>query len=140
MNPILKPIVLAMATELQRQHDQSGISDLVVSQTEEPHVLQVHGPIDLELLAQVVWDATLTQADKTVHDIVRDMTDPPEPVKLQTYLYDCDRGQGSVMATNLEQARRKARLEAGSLADVSNLRLATADELAFRKAMGGNNA
>lgn len=96
MNPILKPIVLAMATELQRQHDQSGISDLVVSQTEEPHVLQLHGPIDLELLAQVVWDATLTQADKTVHDIVRDMTDPPEPVKLQTYLYDCDRGQGSV--------------------------------------------
>lgn len=44
------------------------------------------------------------------------------------------------MATNLEQAHRKARLEAGSLADVSNLRLATADELAFRKAMGGKNA
>ena len=139
MNPILKPIVLAMATELQRQHDQSGFSGLVVSATDEPHVLQVNGPSDLELLAQVVWDVTLTQADKTVHDIVRDMTQPNEPVRLQTYLYDCDRGQGSVMATSLEQARRKARLEAGSLADVNNLHLATSDELAFRKVMGGDN-
>lgn len=47
----------ALAAELQRQHDHSGISGLVVSQTEEPSVLQVQGPVDLEALTTAVAKA-----------------------------------------------------------------------------------
>lgn len=47
----------ALAADLQRQHDTSGISGLVVSQTEDPSVLQVHGPVDLEALTTAVAKA-----------------------------------------------------------------------------------
>lgn len=58
----------------------------------------------------------------------------------QVYLYDCGRGQGSVLATSLEQARMRAKLDAGASDPATNVRLATDGELAVRKAMGGSNA
>lgn len=143
MNPILKPIVQAMIAELQRQHNESGPSDLAIGFTDEPSVVQLHGPVDLEHLAQATWDAVLTQADKTVHDIVRDMTGEGSgqaPMKTEAYVYDCDRGQGMVMASSLDRATRRARIAAGMNDTARNVRLATKEELAFRFAMGGTNA
>lgn len=62
MNQIQK----TMEAELMRQHDHSSIHGLVVSQTEDPNVLQVTGPIDLEALARVAVKATLDQQAELV--------------------------------------------------------------------------
>lgn len=143
MNPILKPIVQAMIVELARQHYQWGPSDLSIGFTDEPSVVQLHGPVDLEHLATVAWDAVLNQADKTVNDIVRDMTGQSSDqglLKIEAYVYDCDRGQGMVMASSLDRAIRRARIAAGMDDCARNVRLATEEELAFRQAMGGTNA
>ena len=55
------------------------------------------------------------------------------------YLYDCDRGQGAVYACSLEEARRTALLDSGRSDPPRNVHLATAEELAFRRAMGGSS-
>ncbi len=57
---------------------------------------------------------------------------------LRRYLYDCLRGQGSVMARSLEQAEVEARADCGRNDPPRNVRLATNREIAFRKAMGGD--
>ena len=56
---------------------------------------------------------------------------------MKIWFYDCDYGQGCVQATTYEAARSKAILDAGRAANVSNVRLATDEEINFRKAMGG---
>lgn len=58
-----------------------------------------------------------------------------KPLKL--YVYDCDRGQGSVMAKDLTEAREQAKLDCGRNDPPRNVHLATAEEEAFRQAMGG---
>lgn len=57
----------------------------------------------------------------------------------RTYVYDCDRGQGSVMARSLAEARREALADCGRSDPPRNVHLATAEELAFRRAMGGSS-
>lgn len=56
------------------------------------------------------------------------------------YLYDCDRGQGAVYARSLEEAQRTALLDSGRSDPPRNVHLATAEETAFRKAMGGSTS
>lgn len=53
------------------------------------------------------------------------------------WVYDCDFGQGLVVASSYEEARAKAIKEAGTLASVCNVRQATKEDIAFREAMGG---
>lgn len=57
----------------------------------------------------------------------------------RTYLYDCDRGQGTMKARTLDEARREAMADCGRNDPPRNLHLATAEELAFRQAMGGSS-
>lgn len=64
------------------------------------------------------------------------LTEKTQP--LQRYMYDCGRGQGSVMARNLEAAQAEALADCGRNDPPQNIRLATDDEAAFRKAMGGD--
>jgi len=56
---------------------------------------------------------------------------------MATWIYDCDRGQGSVEARTEEVARRRAIAEAGTYASVRNVRRPSQAEAAFRRAMGG---
>ena len=58
-------------------------------------------------------------------------------MKPKLYIYDCDFGEGAVMASGLEEARSKAVADTGRLHGVRNVRLPTRDELAWREAMGG---
>lgn len=57
---------------------------------------------------------------------------------MATYLFDCDYGQGMVEARTEQAARRAAVAEAGTYAQVRNVRRASPADLAFREAMGGS--
>lgn len=56
---------------------------------------------------------------------------------MAVWLYDCDMGQGVVSAPDEDTARREAVQDVGRHAQVRNLHVATPDELAFRRHMGG---
>lgn len=81
----------------------------------EAEILEAHETEDVDAVLQVV-----------------------KPKKL--YLYDTDRGQGAVMAHSIEEARTEAALDAGRSDPPRNVHLATAEETAFRKAMGGSTS
>lgn len=54
------------------------------------------------------------------------------------WFYDSVYGQGCVLADGYEEARKEAVKNAGRYADVANVHIASDDEIAFRKAMGGS--
>jgi hypothetical protein len=58
--------------------------------------------------------------------------------KKKLWFYDCDMGQGSVIASSYETARKIAITEAGTYAQVRNVHPATKEEIEFRKIMGGS--
>ena len=59
-------------------------------------------------------------------------------MRLRKYIYDCGRGQGSVMARSLDEALRLARYDCGLNDPPRNVRIPTAEEEAWREAMGGD--
>ncbi|UUV44846.1 hypothetical protein RCRUDOLPH_79 [Rhodobacter phage RcRudolph] len=151
-----------IAAELERQHENTGIYGLVVRRTDEPGVLILDGQVDLDALTIAIMKHGVGTAYKAVVGYNPFEDDPSQTLQEVTellagviaeaqaadaqaaepervYLYDCDHGQGEVVATNLELAKQRAQREAGSLAGVRNVRQATPEDLAVRKAMGGSH-
>lgn len=56
----------AIAAELERQHEDTGIHGLVVSRTEEAGVVNVHGPLDLHAVTEAVMRHSLGGAYKAL--------------------------------------------------------------------------
>lgn len=56
----------AILKELERQHEQSGIHDLVVSRTEEPDQLRVEGKLNLDELSLAIMKHGVGKAYKAV--------------------------------------------------------------------------
>lgn len=56
----------AILKELERQHEQSGIHDLVVSRTEEPDQLRVEGKLNLDELSLAIMKHGVGKAYKVI--------------------------------------------------------------------------
>ncbi len=72
---IFKPVIGAVLAELWRQHDQSGPTGLSVGCTDDPDVLELHGPVDVSALAKVAFAAALDLAHSSVEDVARSMVE-----------------------------------------------------------------
>lgn len=76
-----------IAAELERQHEQSGIHDLVVRRTEEPSQLSIEGKVDLDELSLAIMRHGIGTAYKALvgYDPFED--DPSQTLEEVTELF-----------------------------------------------------